>query len=259
MRLYYVADFEGSRHYVRTALGVDAERWNVLSNDVHEWRVELCDLHGIPIERELQACCLLTGCGKLARIGSADRRLTPRQGAEVFIAGLRRIEDTARNVGGVEVINVCLRKSDVRGYERVSLDRLLNRINTSVASADRHAFLIFDEGSERMVSRLYRRLRGRNHVPSRYETWEDGERTKNIPLERIIGGPAFRDSASDHLLQMAYLIAHALLKQQVQSSRACPSLDMRMERLDVGRAFGILDRALNRKASRRDPQGVVRR
>ena len=252
MRIYYVAGSEGSRHYVRSALGVDAERWNELSNDVHEWRVELRDRYGIPIERELQACCLLAGRGRLARSGNADRRLTPRRGAEVFVTGLRRIEDAARNIGGVEVINVCLRKPDVRGYERVSLDRLLNRVNTSVAAADRHAFLIFDEGSEEMVSQLYRRLRGRNHVPSRYDAWQDGERTKNIPLERIIGGPSFRDPASDHLLQMADLIAHTLLQQEEGPSQ-------RVGRQGIARTFGILDRALNRRASRRDPQGVVRR
>ena len=51
---------------------------------------------------------------------------------------------------------------------------------------------------------------------------------------------------------MADLIAHALLKQEEESSP-------RVERLGIDRAFGILDRALNRRASRRDPQGVVRR
>ena len=126
--------------------------------------------------------------------------------------GLRRIEDAAQTGGGVEVINVCLRKPDVRGYERASLDRLLNRINTSVAAANRHAFLIFDEGREEMVARLYHRLRGRNPVPSKYDVWEDGERTKDIPIEKVIGGPAFRSSHSDYLLQMADLIAHALLQ-----------------------------------------------
>ena len=132
---------------------------------------------------------------------------------------------------------------------RASLDRLLNRINSSVASANRHAFLIFDEGREEMVARLYRRLRSRNPVPSRYEAWEDGERTRDIPIERVIGGPAFRSSHSDHMLQMADLIAHALLKQEEEP----------VERLGIDRAFGILNRVLNRRASRRDPQGVVRR
>ena len=260
MRLYYIAESKGPRYYVRSALGVDAERWNDFAHDIREWRTALRDRYGIPINRELHACDLLAGRGKLARSGNSDRRLTPRQGAEIFTAGLRRIEDAARDVGGIEVINVCLHKHDARGYERMSLDRLLNRINTSVASADRHAFLIFDEGRERMVSQFYHRLRGRNHVPSRYQTWEDGERTKNIPIERVIGGPAFRDSASDYLLQMADLIAHALLMQEEQPfPRACSVLHSEVEPLGVARGFGILDRALNRRASRRDPQGVVRR
>ena len=249
MRLYYIDESEGPRHYVRTALGVDAERWNELAEDINAWRIELRDRFGIPIERELHACDLLVGLGKL---GSTELRLAPEQGAEIFTDGLRLIEHAACAIGGIEVINVCLRKPDVRGYERVSLDRLLNRVNTSVASADRHAFLIFDEGRERMIAQLYRRLRGRNYVPSRFDAWEDGERTKDIPIERVIGGPSFRDSASDCLLQMADLIAHALLKQEEEPSP-------RVERQGVAQAFGILDRALNRRASRRDPQGVVRR
>ena len=252
MRLYYIDESEGPRYYVRTALGVDAERWNDLFQDIHAWRLELQDRYAIPTGRELHACDLLAGRGKLARDGDADRRLTPEQGAEVFTGGLRRIEEATRSIGGIEVINVCLRKSDVRGYERVSLDRLLNRINTSVAAASRHAFLIFDEGKEEMIARLYHRLRGRNPVPSKYEAWEDGERTKDIPIEKVIGGPAFRSSHSDFLLQMADLIAHALLKQEEEPVP-------RVERLGVGQAFGILDHALNRGASRQDLQGVVRR
>ena len=166
--------------------------------------------------------------------------------------GLRIIEGAAYRRGGIEVISVCLRKADVKDYERVSLDRLLNRINTSVAAEGRYAHLIFDEGGEKMVRRLYGRLRSRNPVPSRYEVWEDGEATKDIPIERIIGGPSFRSSQDDDLLQMADLIAHALLKQEEEPSPRVTELGLHL-------AFGILDRALNRKASRSDPQGVVRR
>ena len=152
----------------------------------------------------------------------------------------------------MEVVNVCLHKPDGKRYERVSLDRLLNRVNTSVASGGRHAFLIFDEGKERMITRAYRRLRVYNPVPSRYEAWEDGARTRNIPVENVIGGPAFRSSDSDCLLQMADFIAHALLNQE---EYPVP----RVESLGIGNAFSILDKALNRKAARRDPQGIVRR
>ena len=61
-----------------------------------------------------------------------------------------------------------------------------------------------------------------------------------------------RSSESDCLLQMADFIAHTLLKQEEQPVP-------RVESLGIDGAFSILDKALNRKASRRDPQGVVRR
>ena len=171
MRLYYIDESEGPTCYVRSALGVDAERWNDLFADIQEWRGELREGYGIPPDRELHACDLLAGRGMLARNGGTNERLAPSQGAEVFMDGLRRIEDAASSIGGVEVINVCLRKPDVKAYEQVSLDRLLNRINASVKAAGRHAFLIFDEGKERMITRAYRRLRIFNPVPSRYERW----------------------------------------------------------------------------------------
>ena len=252
MRIYYIDESEGSRYYVRSALGVDAERWNGLHSSVQSWRTALEGDYRVPASRELHACDLLAGRGKLSRIDGADRRLAPDQGAEIFMDGLRVIENAARSPGGIEVVNVCLRKADVKGYERVSLDRLLNRINTSVAADGRYAHLIFDEGGERMVRRLYGRLRSRNPVPSRYEVWADGEATRDIPINRIIGGPSFRSSQDDDLLQMADLIAHALLKQEEEPSPRVTALGLHL-------AFGILDRALNRRASRQDPQGVVRR
>ncbi len=212
MRIYYIDESEGPRYYVRSALGVNAERWNGLHGRIQDWRTALAGDYSVPTSRELHACDLLAGRGKLARIDNTGRRLTPEQGAEIFMDGLRIIENAAHSLGGIEVVNVCLRKADVKGYEQVSLNRLLNRINTSVAADGRYAHLIFDEGGERMVRRLYGRLRSRNPVPSRYEVWEDGAPTKDIPIERIIGGPSFRSSQDDDLLQMADLIAHALLK-----------------------------------------------
>ena len=68
--------------------------WNDLSRDIHAWRLELGEQYGIPLDRELHACDLLAGRGLLA--GSGSERLTPRQGAEVFLGGLRRIEDAAK-------------------------------------------------------------------------------------------------------------------------------------------------------------------
>ena len=116
--------------------------------------------------------------------------------------------------------------------------------------AGAHAFLIFDEVREEPITRLYRRLRVHNPIPSRYEAWDDGSPTRNIPLDRLIGGPAFRSAGDDHLLQLAGFVAHALLLQEEAGTVEEESLD---------RAFSVLAHALNREASQRDAQGVVRR
>ena len=71
MRLYYIDESEGPRRYVRSALGVDAERWNDLFGDIYQWRRELQERYAIPPDRELHACDLLAGRGLLARNAGA--------------------------------------------------------------------------------------------------------------------------------------------------------------------------------------------
>ena len=72
----------------------------------------------VPTSRELHACDLLGGRGKLARIDNTGLRFTPEQRAEILMDGLRIIENAAHWPGGIEVDNVCLRKANVKGYER---------------------------------------------------------------------------------------------------------------------------------------------
>ena len=252
MRIYYIDDAEGPTCYVRSALGVNAERWNAMHSAVQSWRTAMAGDYNVPTRREMRASDLLAVRGRGVRIDNTGRRLTPEQGADIFMGGLRVIEGAAHIRGGIEIINVCLRKAEAKEYERVSLDRLLNRINSSVTADRRYAHLVFDDDGEWMVEQFYDRLRERNPVPSRYEVWENGGRTKDIPIERIIGGPTFRSSQDDDLLLMADIIAHALLKQEEQPSEREAELSLHL-------AFGILKNTLNRRASSRDPQGVVRR
>ena len=196
MRLYYVDEREGAGCFVRSALGVDAASWNGFFRDVRAWRMELRDRYGIQPAVELQPFDLLAPRAD----GDPSAWLPAGEGAAVFESGLRVIEDAARHRGGIDVINVCMPRQDRRRHEETSLGRLLTRINTSAAAAGSHAFLIFDEVREEPITRLYRRLRVHNPIPSRYEAWDDGSPTRNIPLDRLIGGPAFRSAGDDHLL-----------------------------------------------------------
>lgn len=250
MRLYYLDERESARYYVRSALGVDAGCWNDLFRDVRTWRHELRRRYHIPPAVELLPSDLLGLWEEPG--GDRDGWVSPDEGADIFRGGLRLLEEAARRSDGVELINVCLEKGGRGRTDEVSLGRLLTRINTSAAGAGRHAFLIFDQVHEEPITRLYRRLRVHNPIPSRFETWEDGSATRNIPLARVIGGPAFRSAEDDYLLQLAGFAACALLLQE-QGARAGG------EARAVARSFSILNHVLNREASRRDPQGVVRR
>lgn len=250
MRLYYLDERESARHHVRSALGVDGERWNDLFRAVRAWRLDLRRRYSIPPAVELQPFDLLTaregpGCGE------HDGWVSPEEGAEIFRDGLRLLEDFARHGGGIELVNVCLDKRGPGRTDEITLGRLLTRINTSAVRSGGHAFLLFDQLWEEPITRLYRRLRVHNPIPSRYEVWAGGAPTRNIPLQRVIGGPVFRSAEGDHILQLVGFVAYALLQQEQGPLAA--------EEHGLDRAFSILDHTLNREASSRDPQGIVRR
>ena len=55
MRLYYIAEAEGRRRHVRSALGVNTERWNDFFRKVRDWRLRLRARYGIATTFELHA------------------------------------------------------------------------------------------------------------------------------------------------------------------------------------------------------------
>jgi hypothetical protein len=257
VRIYYLDESENSTHFVRSAIGVDEEVWNEVFQSLQEWRKEIIRKYHIPLYVELHATDLLAGRGLIVREGKTWRRVRQDEAAAIFVSAFQRFERIAiANAGFIEVINVSLEKR--RGTNRTldSLDRIINRINTSVSQRrpSTRAFLIFDEGKEKQTVYSYRKMRAYNPIPSKLGSWPDtGEQWKNIPIQNVVGGPAFRSSAGDYFLQMADFVAHALLKHDEN-----PTLP-RIARYGLENAFDILDQALNKRAHAPDPKGVVRR
>ena len=249
MRLYYCVEALGRRHHVRTALGVDERVWNRLHRRVREWRRQLEQRCGIPAGAELRPGDLPAAAMTAAHscLCACHGQPSSWQGAEIAAQGLRVIEDFAVETGGVQVINVCLDMEETPAYRNVSLDRLYNRVNATAARDGAYALAIFGQEPDEVVVGAYERLRSYNPVPVSVGACGDGWQTRNLPIDRIIGEPVFRNPASDCLLQVAGLVAQALLWREEPAAGA-----------DSG-AFTILDRALNRRAAKNDPQGVVRR
>ena len=143
-----------------------------------------------------------------------------RSQVAVIGSGRHRIEDIAVDTDGAQVVNVCLDKPHAPADRRASLDRLFNRVNATTARDSDFAFVVIAGGEDDLAVRLCRRLRNYNPVPCRYGVYEDGWSTRNVPIEWIVGGPVFRSSESDCLLQIAGLVAQALLWQEEPSAPA---------------------------------------
>ena len=255
MRIYYVMEDQGQRHHVRTALGVDARAWNRLDRRVREWRRQLEQRYGIPAAGELHLDELASGSHQPVLSCSCGCHSQPAstRGAEMVAQGLRVVEDFAVENGGVHVINVCLDRDDVPHCRQIALDRLFNRVNATAAQERSHALTIFGREPEDMVVRTCERLRNYNPVPARTVAAGDGWHTRNIPVDRVICGPLFRSPDNDCLLQVAGMVAHALLWREE------PPYSGTDTGIDFSDVFSVLDRALYRRASRNDVQGVVRR
>ena len=240
MRIYYVMEARGRRCHVLSALGVDVRAWSRLDRRVREWRRRLEQRHGIPANEELRLSDPHCGCG-------CHTQPALFKGMQVVDQGLRVVEDFAVETGGVQVINVCLNMDDVSHHRRVALDRLFNRVNATAGREGGYALLIFGQEPDDTVVRTYERLRSHNPVPVRAGACGDGWHTRNLPIDRVIVGPVFRSPDADCLLQAAGLVAHALLRREEPGTS------------EDADAFAVLDRALNRRASRNDPRGVVRK
>ena len=249
MRLYYCVETLGRRHHVRTGLGVDARVWNRLHRRVREWRRQLEQRYGISADGDLRPAANLDAALAAAHSCACACHGEPQtnRGVNVVAQGLRVVEDFAVGAGGVQAINVCLDTDETPAYRQVALDRLFNRVNATAAHDGAYVLAIFGEEPDDVTVRTYERLRNYNPVPVRVGACGDGWHTRNLPIDRIIGGPVFRSPNADCMLQVAGLVAQALLWREEPEAG-----------VDTG-AFAILDRALNRRASRHDPQGVVRR
>ena len=250
MRIYYVVETQGRRFHVRTALGVDMRAWNRLHRRVLRWRQEMEHYYGISAEGELRPCDPVAGVPQNASVchRGCPRHPASRLGTQVAAEGLRVVEDFAVENGVIGVINVCLDREDASGYRSMSLNRLYNRVNATAAQERGYAFLIFGQEPDETVVTAYERLRSCNPVPVRLGACGDGWHTRNLPIDWIIGGPVFRSPDANFLLQIAGLVAHALLWREEPSTAD-----------GLAGVFEVLERALNRRASRNDPQGVVRR
>ncbi len=183
--------------------------------------------------------------------GKRKRPLGRDLGCAIFLEALSTV-DLLSSLG-VYTINVSLPNKDYRHPLRAAVTRLLQRFenNLNKVSPSEYGLVIYDgqEAQHRsMAQRLLRRLQVFNPVPSMiYKgTYRD------MPIKRILGDPMIRDSADDIFIQLADLVAYALLRQDN------PIVHPISVKHGIPRSFSHVSNTWLTVAARGDPQGVVR-
>ena len=148
MRIYYVGESRSRNLSVATALGVDGEHWDDVSENIQDWRWVMEDEFNVPTGRTLRGADLLSPKGSLPR-GLRRRLTTLEEGLDIIMTSLRVLESAGCRQGGIGVINVCRRNSPFRQHRRrdraAARERLLELVNASLAADGRYAFFIEDE------------------------------------------------------------------------------------------------------------------
>ena len=253
MRIYYLGESRSRNLSVATALGVDGEAWDAVSEHVQDWRWVMEDEFNVPTGRTLRGADLLSPKGSLPK-GLRRRFTTLEEGLDIMMTGLRVLEHSMNNRGGVSVINVCRRNSPFRQHRRrdraAARQRLLELVNASVAADGRYAFFIEDEAQREDLPVLEAGPFHRDPILAACPHAGDGDCGGDASRDAAVYAPPYRVAGDDELLQLAGLVSYALLQQEDPSAMS--------EALNFHLAFGILKSVLDRRACPRDPQGVDR-
>lgn len=234
-------------HFVLTGFVVQEADWLDSLERLIAFRRRMGAAFGLPLRAELHASHLLTRPGALVRIAKNDRLTIIRAFANE-VAQFRyarcicvHVDKTTKDPG-----------YDV--FERAWM-ALIQRFSNTLTygnfprgTGTGEKGMIFPDDTDQVkLKRLLGRMRRYNPIPNQVQF---GAGYRDLPIDRIIEYPSFRDSAESLFVQVADLIAF-LLYQEI-----APSAYMRKT---GGRSyFGRLAPILLTRASSNDPRGIVR-
>ncbi len=241
MYLAYIDDSRDERLCVFSALLIPDYQWRNCFGVIKNLRKNLKQSDGISIHSEFHAWKFVSGRGNLG----ANKIIGKWRRAQIF----KQTLNTISTMPDAKLINVCL-SADKEDW---AFERLLNRINRNMQSCNSRALLICDQGKDAIYTRLCRKMGVYNPIPSMYGGWNDGGAnsfSKNIPIEKIIEDPIFKDSKKSYFVQLADFCAYSLLRRehQIASKNA----------YGLHKAFNELIPICVKEANKKDPLGIVR-
>lgn len=235
MRLIYIDDSKDQSTSCFSALSIADRDWNPAFDDIKSFRRSLKTSDGILLRKELHATDFVAGRGRIS-----DRIVTKYRRSQIFAEALGFVA----RLPGIQIFNACVKKSD----EDRAFEWLLNRINTNLSKSGEFGIIFCDEGKD--YTKLLRKMRVYNPIPSGFGRWPGGQSSRNIAIDRILEDIVYKDSASSYFIQLADFCAFALLRREAP-------LESRTK-YGIDKAFDLLKPVLVTQANRRDPDGIVR-
>lgn len=252
MHIAYCDESGDPARTVLSALVVPDAAWRQAFNAIRAWRRTLHARYGIPIAHELHATDLIRGHGTP---GQRSRPLGRPLGCIIFMDAINALNHLGQL--GVYGVNVSLVNANYRHPLRTAALRAFQRVENNLVHVsqqqgrDEFGLVVYDgQTAQRrtMAQRILRRMQVYNPIPSRVVAGT----FLAAPLRHIIGDPVLRDSADDVFIQMADIMAYALLRQDNP-----PSHPVSVQ-YGIQTAFSRLPDIWLTAASASDLQGVVR-
>ena len=237
MYLVYIDDSQDEVAGAFSALIIPEETWQECFAGFREYRRSLRQSDGIFVHKEFHAWKFVSGRGRIA-----DDVVAKGRRAEIFKATLEQVAA----MPGLRSINALFPHK----AEETAFEWLLNRIQRAMKGSKSRALIVSDAGKEGAYTRLARRMHVYNPIPSKQgSNWvETDSPTRNIPIDRIIEDPFFKDSDRSYFIQLADFCAYALLR------KARPTAATR--KYGLHEAFDLLDGVLVKEAFEKDPWGM---
>jgi hypothetical protein len=246
VHIFYIDESYDQHKFVVTAIGMRADQWKSNFDSTKKFRQKLKANHGIKLSAELHATRFIRDRSD----GISTQHLDHAIRRQIF-------EDVLKHIAtlNIQVFNICLSvtKYGAANVHALAIERLANRVQATMAQGVRqsHAMLIVDEGKEKEITKLARKISVFNPIPSAYGGWSGGASSKNIVTDRILEDPFFKNSKSSYFLQFADCAAWTLLKSETLPTTFS-------SKWGYDKLFPILGRVCFKAASKYDPMGIVR-
>lgn len=236
--LIYIDESYDQFNYCYSAIFVPVLQWNDVFTKIQDWRQRLHDDYGIPLDYELHATNFVRGRGEPRSNTGHDFR------AELYRQAFSLLE-------GIPEVSI------MNAFARHKLDHMklfewmMNRINRTLQARNAVGILVCDEGNEQRLVSIVRSMKKTNKIPDSVSMYGYNNAARNIPLDRIIEDPLFKQSKGSYMIQLADFMAFGLLRHL----RPAPNTHS-----EVKSAFEILDRCLIKQAFGACPlgKGIIR-